>query len=650
MNRFFDPRNIRRIQTTATLGMLFILVLGGVLFFGNSAFAAASSDTLQKLGSATGLPDMPLPILIANLIRMVLGVIGIITVILVIYAGIMYLNAKGEPEKTKKAKKLLGQMVVGLLIIFSSYSITSYILGRLLEAVMGQGGVTSISTKYFESLSGSLGGGVVESHYPMRDATNVPQNTKIFVTFKDEIKPESVIKGYVPGCTYIDPASQGSLPCKTDLDVDAVLIYPTGAKKPSESALKSDEVVAAVSADKKTFVFKPKSNLGNLKTPTSYTVELQNKIEKANGSAAFTGSNSNGYAWNFTVSTTADTTSPKIVSVIQSPANLQPPGQNAGLVPMNVKVEITFNEAMDPIAGTGMYVKSGGADKNFRNIILSDGKTTDANGFVPITDGAFDIANGYKTIGFTSTSKCGTDPCGGDIFCLPPEKDITVIAKSASIDVSNPPQGILVGVNYDGLVDAAGNSLDGNNDDKSCGSSKDIIACIDQTQTNDDYFWSFTTTKEPDLIPPKIETLKPNVKEGGISVSDDVTVTFSKLMSASSLNTTNVSLWPDPYYSMWFTTGKTDANGKTTAFISHPKFVANAEGGWNYYPVITHGVKSAYQICMFPAASTDGVCKDLTSDKPYCCNGEASAIACKTEGKPNANPAKLPQTLPVIPQ
>ena len=110
-------------------------------------------------------------------------------------------------------------------------------------------------------------------------------------------------------------------------------------------------------------------------------------------------------------------------------------------------------------------------------------------------------------------------------------------------------------------------------------------------------------------------------------------VTFNIYLKSSTVKTNSVSLWPDPYYEFWFAIRKeNDDEKRTTVLIEHPSLVSTAEGGWEYWPVLTNDIKSAYQICMYPAIGPGANCVEgRDEDRPYCCNGIASGQACQTE-------------------
>ena len=154
----------------------------------------------------------------------------------------------------------------------------------------------------------------------------------------------------------------------------------------------------------------------------------------------------------------------------------------------------------------------------------------------------------------------------------------------------------------------------------------------------------------PQIIPEG--GLDPEVEEDEISTSADVKVTFNTYLKSSTVKTNSVSLWPDPYYEFWFAIRKEndDTYERTKVLISHPTLVSTDEGGWDYWPVLSEGIKSAYQICMYPAIGPDGPetgstnkCEEGRDEgKPYCCNGITSADACQTQEQESIEESPVP--------
>ena len=111
------------------LGLVVMIALVGLNIF--SAHAANVSEEIGGQLSAAGagngadLGTYTDPRMIAaNIIKIALGFIGIIFVVLMTYAGFLWMTAGGKDEQIEKSKSLLFQSVIGLIIILSAYSIT----------------------------------------------------------------------------------------------------------------------------------------------------------------------------------------------------------------------------------------------------------------------------------------------------------------------------------------------------------------------------------------------------------------------------------------------------------------------------------------------------------------------------------------------
>lgn len=593
-------------QRVFLLAVVFVPIFCILGFFVFVHPVGAQTELLQQLGDATLLPQTNIILIIARIIRVVLGLLGILMVILIMYAGYLYMISQGEQAKTERAKKIITQAIIGFAIIMSSFIITTFVINAILKAAGGQVDGQSNVQKYTEPLSGALGAGIIENHYPARNAQEIPRNTKIFITFKEPIEPASIIQGYKTELANNDPNQS------TALNENNMWIFPT---QDEETKLTADEVTVKTDETFTTFVFDPIDLLGDEKVDTNYSVSLQTGIKTKEGKNAFVGKDASGYEWTFEVSTVVDLTPPKVVSKI-------PP--DGSLKDRNITVELTFNEAMDPISSTGSYDLV--EKKSFTNMVI-----VDENG--DKIQGTYEISNNYRTVGFKSNNPCAEDPCGDTIYCLPGGQELDVTARAASIDPVNPPQAQPIGIGYDGLTDAAGNSLDGDGDGKACGSQTDGVAC-ENGAVSDDYAWGFSTTNEINVTVPKILALNPEVNGQNIDPNAPVEAQFNTLMLGSSVKSANASLWPDPLYpnGMWFVPSKTDdVVGETsTLSLNHPAFISNADGGHEYYPVWTHGLKSSYQICMYPSTKVGGVCSGSNPNTPYCCQGIPSDEACTT--------------------
>ena len=121
------------LKLGAFVGILPVLFLP---LIASADFAQQNANSgLTKLGegvSAGGVnASLSLPMIVGRLITGVLGVLGIILVIYIVQAGIMYMTAGGDPAKVDKAKKMITQSVIGMIIIVAAFSISNFVISTL---------------------------------------------------------------------------------------------------------------------------------------------------------------------------------------------------------------------------------------------------------------------------------------------------------------------------------------------------------------------------------------------------------------------------------------------------------------------------------------------------------------------------------------
>lgn len=110
-----------------------------------SAQTGSTADEINRqLGAAAGSQGANLgaPIdprfMVANIIKVALGIVGTIFIILTIYAGFLWMTGGGNEDNISKAKKILIASVIGLAIVLSSYAITYFVTGSLLFSASNQ--------------------------------------------------------------------------------------------------------------------------------------------------------------------------------------------------------------------------------------------------------------------------------------------------------------------------------------------------------------------------------------------------------------------------------------------------------------------------------------------------------------------------------
>ena len=71
---------------------------------------------------------------IAGVINIILGFLGILTTLIILFGGFKWMTSYGSSDKVDEAKKLIGSGVIGLVIVLVSYAVARFVLNQLIVA------------------------------------------------------------------------------------------------------------------------------------------------------------------------------------------------------------------------------------------------------------------------------------------------------------------------------------------------------------------------------------------------------------------------------------------------------------------------------------------------------------------------------------
>ena len=89
------------------------------------AYAISASDITPIINPITGVSD--LKSMAANIVIMILWVVGFLAVIYLIYGGVLYITAGGDAEKATKGRTALINAVIGIVIVLLALVIVGYV-------------------------------------------------------------------------------------------------------------------------------------------------------------------------------------------------------------------------------------------------------------------------------------------------------------------------------------------------------------------------------------------------------------------------------------------------------------------------------------------------------------------------------------------
>lgn len=640
-------------------------------------------EGVQTIAEPLGLPKTDIRMIVARIIRAALSLLGIITVVLIMYGGYVWMTAGGNEEQIGRARKILVNAVIGLLIILSAYAIVLFVMKML--GVEGYGQKPQYAAPGSEHFAGSGAlGRIIKDHYPERDQVGVARNTKIVISFYKPIHASSTIadtngNGIFGDCltaatfNWADPLICDRLRTVDDKvavaanDVDGKLTdkYINISELKTGQSIKAAVALASTSTVKGvigvyTLVIKPLTDLketsggylGSATEEISYKVHLGPEMRLDdplnNNPKLFEMSSvgSNYYEWNFTCGTSLDVTPPRVVNVYPDK------GKDA---PRNSVIQINFDEAMDPTGIQGSFAStSTHYELTGGYIYLRTGNTSK-----PI--GNFILTNGYQTLEFTSSVPCEQkNACGNTMYCLPVcdkvsgqcdtkviqgqtveyDKFVVLLKAARTFSLTS-----FEAKPFSGIMDLASNALD-----------SDPYGQVDVAPTStpvfpnqqkpDNYAWNFNIKNQVDLSSAYLSKITPGPDAQFVSANQELSLNFTKQMRVDSLNEIKLEEHPTTSVPICYYFRSVVYPAYTYTQIKHCPFLYAKR--YYYLPTIPSEAEDVNFNCYYPGQGPrdlasinpqdsnkdskvcDGAtncCQYLSTTTPgkgdLCCNGEA---------------------------
>ena len=120
---------MKKIATLTTLGVIFALTA-------LPALALTGSDIGLDYGTYTGLGTKDIRQGVMQIVNVLLGFLGILAIIIILWGGFRWLTSGGNEEKVGEAKKIITAGIIGLVIIFTAYAIAAFVINSLLTATV----------------------------------------------------------------------------------------------------------------------------------------------------------------------------------------------------------------------------------------------------------------------------------------------------------------------------------------------------------------------------------------------------------------------------------------------------------------------------------------------------------------------------------
>lgn len=134
---------LQALIVSLTVGLQLIAVPALAATSANYGSFLGNVGTNAGLATTGGTPNSDLATIIGSIISVVLGLLGVIFLLLTIYAGFLWMTAQGNEEQVQKATGILKNAIIGLIVTLAAYSIATFVVSQVSTATSGTTATTT---------------------------------------------------------------------------------------------------------------------------------------------------------------------------------------------------------------------------------------------------------------------------------------------------------------------------------------------------------------------------------------------------------------------------------------------------------------------------------------------------------------------------
>jgi hypothetical protein len=103
----------------------------------------ATNTGLSASGNAAALnTGSDVPTIVGTVIKYALSLVGVIFLVLMVYAGVIWMTARGDEARVSKAKDTIIAAIIGIIVVVASYAITNFVIGAFSQPAGGAASAT----------------------------------------------------------------------------------------------------------------------------------------------------------------------------------------------------------------------------------------------------------------------------------------------------------------------------------------------------------------------------------------------------------------------------------------------------------------------------------------------------------------------------
>ena len=82
---------------------------------------------------------------VGSIIKVMLSLVGIIFTVLMVYAGYLWMTARGEASQVEKAQEIIKSSIIGIIITLAAYSISNFVVSKVVSKTSASNGPIAIT-------------------------------------------------------------------------------------------------------------------------------------------------------------------------------------------------------------------------------------------------------------------------------------------------------------------------------------------------------------------------------------------------------------------------------------------------------------------------------------------------------------------------
>ncbi len=91
-------------------------------------------DLVGDVGGEAGITtEATLPQIVGSIINVVLGFLGILLLVYLLWGGFKWMTSGGSEDGVKEAQTMIKNAIIGLIIVMASYAISTFVLDALIR-------------------------------------------------------------------------------------------------------------------------------------------------------------------------------------------------------------------------------------------------------------------------------------------------------------------------------------------------------------------------------------------------------------------------------------------------------------------------------------------------------------------------------------